>query len=319
MAAGDTLQIRRKITQGNLLFGEYTLLHVLAQGRVGVLCEAEHNSLKRKCALKMVHPAYAEKEGYSFALIEAFLREARIMASVDHPNVVPVYHGGTVGQCPFIAMRFVRGGTLAKRVLKNGPVSPDWALRLLRECAEGLQAIHASGFFHGDVQPENILLEPDGSPRLTDFDQAAPLETGRTPATPQPNAFAAPELVAGERVDQRADLFALGATIHAAVTGADAIAGVESTPIVEAILRATPAAGRGADLARSQGLAAIIAKALAVDPAARYRNAEEAIQDCRLVAEGAEPEHALGKGRGRKDAFAGFKADAPAEEDPFPE
>ena len=315
--AGETLQIRRKITQGNLLFGEYSLLHVLAQGRVGVICEAEHNSLKRTCALKMVHPTYAETNGFSFALIEAFLREARIMAAVDHPNIVPVYHGGTVGQCPFIAMRMVRGGTLGKRVSKTGPVTPDWGLRLLRECAEGLQALHAAGFFHGDVQPENILLEPNGSPRLGDFDQAAPLEVGRTPSTPHPNAFAAPELVAGQRIDQRADLFALGATIHQAATGADALPDVEAGAVAAAIERATPAGAHAPALV--QGLGAIIAKCLAADSDRRYRNAELALHDCRRVAEGEEPEHALGKGRGSKELFAGWKPEAAGEEDPFPE
>jgi serine/threonine protein kinase len=319
MAVGETLQIRRRITQGNLLFGEYTLLHVVAQGRVGVLCEAEHNSLKRKCALKMVHPNYAEKEGYSFALIESFLREARVMASVDHPNVVPVYHGGTIGQCPFIAMRFIRGGTLAKRVAKTGAVTPDWGLRLLRECAEGLQALHAAGYFHGDLQPENILLEPDGSPRIGDFDQSAALEVGRTPSTPQPNAFAAPELVAGEKVDQRADLFALGATIHVAVTAVEPTPGADAGAVAEAMARATPAVARAPQMAA--GLAAIVAKCLVPDREQRYRNAEEAIHDCRLVADGEAPEHALGKGRNRKDLFAGWKAKSePADEgDPFPE
>jgi serine/threonine-protein kinase len=312
MSGGETLQIRRRITQGLLLFGEYTLLHVIAQGRVGVLCEAEHNSLKRRCVLKMVHPNYAEKEGFSFALIEAFLREARIMATVDHPNIVPIYHAGTVGQCPFIAMRFVRGGTLESRVVATGAVTPEWALRLLSDCAAGLQALHSSGFMHGDVRPENILLEPDGAPRLGDFDQAAPLELGRTQSPPDPNPFAAPELLEGKRIDQRADLFALGAALRYAATAKVGAAG-DSAEAIGSAIAATPAGARMAGLAR--GLGGVIARLLAVDPGMRYRSAIEVLQDCRRLASGEEPD--LGKKKASKETLAGSKFDDG--DDPFPE
>lgn len=318
MNAGETLQIRRKITKGNLLFGEYTLLHVIAQGRVGVICQAEHNSLKRPSVLKMVHPAYAEREGYSFALIEAFLREARIMAAVEHPHVMPVYHAGTVGQCPFIAMRLVRGGTVQARVKASGAVTPDWALKLLLQAAQGLQAIHGAGFVHGDLRPENILLETDGSPRITDFDQAAPLAAGKLAGAIEPSPYAAPELIAGGRIDQRTDLRALGATIIHAGTAADPIVG-DAAAIAEAMARANPAAARApAPLAP---LAAILAKLTVADPDARYGGCEELIEDCRAVAAGGEPAHALGKGGVRKEMFSGFRQEPPVDDgkDPFGE
>lgn len=322
MSGGETLQIRRKITKGNLLFGDYTLLHVLAQGKVGIICEAEHNSLKRSCALKMVNPAYAEKEGFSFALIESFLREARIMAGVDHPNIMPVYHGGTVGQCPFIAMRLVRGGNLEARVAKTGQVSVDWAMRLIHDCAAGLQALHATGFIHADVRPDNVLIEGDGKPRITDFDRACPMGHDKPLDPPDTAAYAAPELRAGKRLDERADLYALGATIFYAATGRAPRETVDGDAIAVAVHDGMPAGGRNALLGKS--LSAILAKLMAPDSEARYRIAEDVLHDCRCVGAGQEPEHALGRTRQRKERFFGWnqgqeQTPAEADADPFPE
>ncbi|MBA2479678.1 MAG: serine/threonine protein kinase [Planctomycetes bacterium] len=318
----ETVQIRRKITKGNLLFGDYTLLHVIAQGRVGVICEAEHNSLKRIVALKMVNPEYAEKEGFTFTVIEAFLREARIMACIDHPNVVPIYHGGTIGQCPFISMRLVRGGDLGKRIAKHGHVSHDWALRLANECAAGLQAIHAAGYIHADLRPANILLEKDGMARITDFGVAIPREgpaiAGEVAGSPN---YLAPEQRAGGAIDFRSDLYALGASLFYAATGEHP--GLAETPesVLTAIHRAMNAA-KGRDAGMCRGLAAITAKLLAQAPADRYAMAEEILHDCRQVAAGEDPDFALGKARGRKEFFFGWKKDdAPIDvgSDPFGE
>ncbi len=251
--SGETLRIRKQMTQGNLLFGEYTLLHVLAQGPVGVVCEAEHNSLKRMCALKMVHPTYAEKQGFSFSLIDAFLREARIMASIDHPHVVPVYHAGTVGQCPFIAMRLIRGGTLQSRIDKSGSVTPDWALRLLRDAADGLRAVHGAGFRHGAVLPEHLLLEADGSPRLAGFDLAMALDAAR-PKQEIVQALAAPEDAGGGVLGVRSDLYGLGVTISLALgqTATALRAGIKAEQHAIAMLSANAAAARLATAHRTQ-------------------------------------------------------------------
>jgi eukaryotic-like serine/threonine-protein kinase len=319
--ASDTIQIRRRITKGNLLFGDYTLLHVIAQGRVGVICEAEHNSLKRVVALKMVNPEYAEKEGFTFTVIESFLREARIMACVDHPNVVPIYHGGTVGQCPFLAMRLVRGGDLGQRVAKRGHVSHDWALRLASECAAGLQAVHAAGYLHADLRPANILLEKDGMARITDFGVAVAREGAKPAEVPGSPNYIAPEQREGGVIDIRADLYALGASLLYASTG-EHPATVETPDSVLASVHKAMNGAKGRDAGLCRGLAAIVAKMLAAAPADRYGMTEEVLHDCRLVTNGSDPEYALGKARGRKEFFFGWKKDeAPIDEgaDPFVE
>ncbi|MBA3709575.1 MAG: serine/threonine protein kinase [Planctomycetes bacterium] len=309
MPASETIQIRRKITKGNLLFGDYTLLHVVAQGRISVICEAEHNSLKRVVALKMVNPDHAEREGFSFAVIEGFLREARIMACIDHPNVVPIYHGGTIGQNPFISMRLVRGGDLEKRVTRHGHVSHDWALRLATECASGLQAIHAAGYIHGDLRPANIMLEKDGLARITDFGVAVPREGAAIPGevAGSPN-YLSPEQRASGAIDPRADLYGLGASLFFATTSEHPALLETPESVLTSVHRSLNVA-KGRDARMCQGLASIIGRLLMPTAADRYGMAEEVLHDCRLVTNGSDPEFALGTGRGRKEFFFGWKKD----------
>jgi serine/threonine protein kinase len=313
--AGETLRIRRQATQGNLLFGEYTLLRVLAQGPISLVCEAEHNSLKRRCALKTVHPDHGQRHGAPpLALVDAFLREARIMAAMDNPHVVPVYHAGTVGPDPFIAMRLIAGGTLSARLHGSGAASPDWAMRLLRGCADGLRALHAVGYLHGSVRAEHILLEPDDAPRLAGFDRAMPITPAAQPPHPLPDAAVAPEWRAGETLDQRADLYALGATIALAlglpVDGLRPDLGAQQIAI--AVMAANPHASRAATLAP---LARVLAKCLAAAPDARYASSEQLIDDARRVSEGGEPAHALGRALPRKEHFVGTQDE---DASPFP-
>jgi serine/threonine-protein kinase len=292
---GETLQIRRRLatSAGNTLFGEYTLLHVLAQGRVGVIVEAEHNSLKRAVALKLVNPTHAEKTGFSFSLIEGFLREARIMASIDHQNVVPIYHGGTVGHSPYIAMRLVRGGDLSQRVARHGPMSPDQTLRLMLDLASGLQAVHAAGYIHGDVKPANLLLEDQGIVRLADFGRAVPIGTVGQPATEDGPAYIAPELPRGAKWDERTDVFALAAA------GWFALTGLPPPPPQVIPERARTLPGPG------DGLATIFVKGMAPDPDARYPGPGELLEDCLAVLDGGRAQHATGRLR-RKLMFFGW-------------
>ena len=312
--SGETLRIRKQITQGNLLFGEYTLQHVLAQGRIGVLCEAEHNSLKRPCALKMVHPGVAERDGFTLALVDAFLKEARILATIDHPAIIPIYHAGTVGQCPFIAMRLVRG-SLQRRITASGALSLDWGLRMMRQAAEGVRAIHASGHVHAAIQPDHVLLEADGAPRLAGFGHAQLLDTARPASAASP--FTAPETMQVVLAEPRADLWSLGATIANALTGGEFAwsEDVTAESIAQQIVMAAPVAARSPQL---PGLASMLARLLFPEPGSRYASAEALVDDCLRLTAGHEPIHALGKSRFQKDHFSGWKKDDPAEE-PFPE
>lgn len=286
------------------LFGAYTLRRIIAEGGMGVVIEAEHNAIKRVVALKTVSPKYAAKEGFRLTLLDTFMRDARILGSIDHPNVLPIYDAGTVGHCPFIAMRMVNGGDLATWITSHGPIKEDVALRVAHDCAAGLKAIHGAGFLHRDIKPLNILIEPDWRVFISDFGLA--LAKGKRPppgtiaGTP---CYLAPEQIRGEDLDDRTDLYALGATIFHAVTGAPPYLGDRPEDIMKLILEAyQPPRAKGKVPTLDDRLDAIIAKAMACAPADRYQTHDEMMLDCRSVMAGQSPSIALGQGPSGKSA-----------------
>lgn len=289
-------------------FGSYLFTHIIAEGGMGVIFAAEHAQIGRKVALKIVNPKYAAREGYSPDLIEAFLHEARVMGSVDHPNVVTLYDAGVVGQCPFLAMRLVAGGDLGSHVVTHGPLDARQGLELLHACALGLKAVHAAGWVNRDFKPANVLLERDLVPRITDFGLA--VRVGTQPAadhiagTP---CYLAPEQVDGRGLDQRCDLYALGATVFFAVSGQMPFAAESPEATILAIRAAQqpPVLFPETRDQAQRGLAMIVERAMAIDPEKRYQDALEIVHDCEMTLNGGEPEYALigSKSRRRKTLF----------------
>src|SRR5919201_5651010 len=150
---------------------EYRILRLIGRGGMGVVYMAEHSALGRKVALKVLPPEFAEDEGFR----DRFHREARLAASLDHPNIVPVYDAGEHEGRLWIAMRFVQGTDLREMLNQQGALHPLRAVSILGRVASALDAAHGRGLVHRDVKPGNILLEPPSpeSPMehvyLTDF------------------------------------------------------------------------------------------------------------------------------------------------------
>jgi serine/threonine protein kinase len=292
--------------QAGKLFGAYTLRRIIAEGGMGVVIEAEHNVIKRQVALKTVSPKYAAKEGFRLALMDTFMRDARILGKIDHPNVLPVFDAGTVGHCPFIAMRLVTGGDLATWITSHGPVKEDVALRIAHDCASGLKAIHEAGFLHRDMKPLNILIEADWRVFISDFGLA--IEKGKkTPVgtiagTP---CYLAPEQIRGEDLDERTDIYALGATLFHAVTGSPPFIGDRPEDIMQQILEAMgPPSPKDKCPALDERVAAIIMRAMSLRASERYLSTDEMIRDCQTVMAGGSPEFAMwGKKRNRTTMF----------------
>jgi len=277
------------------LFGAYTLKRILAEGGMGVVIEAEHNVIKRMVALKTVSPKYAAKEGFRLTVMDTFMRDARILGSIEHPNVLPIYDAGTVGHCPFIAMRLITGGDLATWITSFGPVKPDIALKLAHDCAAGLKAIHQAGFLHRDIKPLNLLIESDWRVFISDFGLA--LAKGKKPpagtiaGTP---CYLAPEQIRGEDLDERTDIYALGATIFHAVTGAPPYLGESPEDIMRQILQATHPPAVTTTPAIDMRLEWIIQHAMAGNPLARYQTTDQLMEDCTALLSGQSPPYASG-------------------------
>ncbi len=305
---GETSNIKHAVQKIGQSFGDYTFYHILAEGGMGIILEAEHKAIGRKVALKIVSPKYAARNGYSPELIDTFMHEARVLGAIDHPNVITLYDAGLVGQCPYMAMRLVQGGDLGSRVAHRGALSDDSALRLMRDAAAGLHAVHLTGYINRDIKPANILIDGEDTPRLTDFglafkrsDQPDSATIAGTPA------YLAPEQITGGRIDERTDVYALGATMFFAVTGKPPYAGDTPEETIRQVRDATrqPTARHARPNIKPQ-LATIIRRAMALAPDKRYSDASQIEHDCRCVLAGEEPEYANIGQRKRKTFFGSF-------------
>ncbi len=203
-------------------FAGYRIERRLGRGGMGVLYLALEPGLERRVALKLIAPEAAEEEVFA----RRFAEESRIAASIEHPNVVPIYAAGEEGGVPYIAMRYVAGADLARRLAREGRLEIATAVELIAQVGAGLDAIHAAGLVHRDVKPANVLLsggEADQHAYITDFGVARNVatesgltQTGRFVGTLD---YVAPEQISGGEVDARADVYALGCLLFKLLTG----------------------------------------------------------------------------------------------------
>ncbi len=199
--------------------GKYLLKSKLGQGGMGVVYAALDERLRRDVALKVLPKSMAANE----EAVRRFVREARAAARINHPNVVSVYDVDQIdGHC-FIARELIGGGSV-QELLRDGPIEWRRATRLIADACRGLVAAHALGLIHRDIKPSNLMLTTDGVLKLTDFglvkdaesSQQTMTRSGSLIGTPQ---YMSPEQCQGEPVDPRSDLYALGATWFALLTG----------------------------------------------------------------------------------------------------
>jgi hypothetical protein len=203
-------------------FAGYRIERRLARGGMGILYLALESGLERRVALKLIAPEAAADEVFA----RRFAEESRIAASIEHPNVVPIYAAGDEGGVPWIAMRYVAGSDLQRRIAREGRLDPADAVALIAQVGNGLDAIHAAGLVHRDVKPANVLLSGERGGEhayITDFGvarnvatQSGLTQTGRFVGTLD---YVAPEQISGEPVDARVDVYALGCLLYKLLTG----------------------------------------------------------------------------------------------------
>ncbi|MCU0701214.1 MAG: protein kinase [Myxococcaceae bacterium] len=192
---------------GRVFLGKWKVLRRLGQGGMGTVFLAEDLTVGREVALKFLDATLAQQQEYR----SRFVREARVMAHVEHPNLVSLYGVEQDGDAPFLVMRFVRGAPLSK-VMARGALSMDEALPVVAQLVAGLKALHARGFVHRDLKPGNVMLDDEGRVTLLDFGLTRGSESTLTRpgvALGSPH-FMAPEQVMGGAVDARTDVYALG-------------------------------------------------------------------------------------------------------------
>jgi serine/threonine-protein kinase len=261
----------------------YRVIRTIGEGSSGVVYEAEHVELGRRVALKVLGATNSSAKD----AIDRFRREARAIASLSHPNLVQLYDfGKSIDGRVFLAMELLDGETLEKRLKDMGGM--DWreAVTLAIEVTRALEAAHGAGLVHRDLKPQNLFLTENNGLKLLDFGVAMALADVASEArekrqkgfaifgTPE---YMAPEQVAGEAVDGRCDLYALGCVLYELVTGSRPFEGSSAVIVMGKQLREMPEAPlvRAPERAIPPELDAIVMRALAKAPSERFASASE--------------------------------------------
>ncbi len=209
-----------------------------------------------------------------------FLREAGLLAEIDHPNILSIRQHGIHEGRPYIVMDFVPGATL-DRILRKGPLPERTALAICQRICETIDFIHGQNIIHRDLKPSNIMVKKGGHVVLLDFgfmksfaDDEIMLEQRRTLGTP---AYMAPEMVEGElhESDERTDIFSLGAILYEMLCGARAFPAKGMEKVFRQILRMRPTSMREIRPSLSEDVERVCMKALAKEPSGRYQSAKQ--------------------------------------------
>src|SRR3954463_9641400 len=238
---------------------------------MGVVYRATDRRLNRPVAIKLI----ADDGASDPAFRERFEREAKLTASIDHPNVIPVYSAGEIDGQLYLATRFVDGTDLHALLRRDGPLEPQRAADVVEQVGEALDAAHAAGLVHRDVKPANVLLSGRHA-YLSDFGltrsveaEAALTDTDERLGTVD---FMSPEQLRGGRIDARTDVYALGCLLYTTLTGSPPFHRATAAATITAHLESPPP--RASDHSGiPDELDDVLARALAKDPDARYPSA----------------------------------------------
>lgn len=262
------------------ILGPYKVLEPIGKGGMGRIFLAEHTSLQRRVAIKVLQVEKAKNQ----ELLQRFYREARAAAALDHPNIVKIFDVNQGAGTHFLVMEYVHGMTLQQIVTARGPIHYQKAIQYIIQTATGLKHAHEKGFIHRDIKPDNIILSTEGVIKILDMGLARSLDQEQDNVTKlmNPNAiygsvdYISPEQSIGGAVDARSDLYSLGATLFALITGVAPFSGTSAQVLVSHQLTEVPNLARFRASVPPQ-LNAIVAKMMAKQPNKRYRSASEVI------------------------------------------
>ncbi|HSQ75350.1 MAG TPA: serine/threonine-protein kinase, partial [Bacteroidota bacterium] len=249
----------------------YRIIEKLGGGGMGVVYKAEDTRLKRPVALKFLPPQLTQDEEAK----QRFIHEAQTASALQHKNICVVYDIDETAEGQlFISMEYLPGETLKKKI-EGGPIPIDQAIDIAVQIGRGLTKAHESGILHRDIKPANIMMTADGEAKIVDFGlaklagQSSLTKAGTTLGT---LAYMSPEQLRGATVDERSDIWALGAVLYEMVSGRQPFKGEYDPAILYAILdtEPEPIATSRSDIPAM--LITVLARALAKHPASRYQH-----------------------------------------------
>ena len=263
---------------GTVLSGRYRLESKLGSGGMSTVYLALDETLERRVATKVLHREMSDQPDQ----LERFRRESRAVAQLSHPNVVAVIDAGDDAGHPYIVFEYVEGDTLKERIDRFGRLPLDEAAAYAIEIGRGLQAAHLAGMVHRDVKPQNVLIDPEGRAKVTDFGIALSQEsdgltkTGRVLGTTD---YVSPEQAMGREIDARSDIYSLGILLYEMLIGevpfkAETLVGVAMKHVNEPlpnVQKRRPGV--------SAALAAVVERATQKEPKKRYADMGEMLAD----------------------------------------
>lgn len=269
---------------GTTLSDRYRLEAKLGSGGMSTVYLARDTTLDRPVAVKVMHREMSEQPDQ----LERFRQEARAVAKISHPNVVSVIDAGEDGGHPYIVFEYVEGETLKQRINRVGALDTQEALAYAIEIGRGLSIAHTRNLVHRDIKPQNVLIDPEGRAKLTDFGISRQLEqdgmtaTGRVLGTTD---YVAPEQAMGHGVDPRSDVYSLGVVLYEMLVGqvpfhADSQVGVAMKHVNEEL---PDVQQRRPEVSAAAAL--VVERATAKDPAERYQDVGEMIDDLETALE----------------------------------
>jgi hypothetical protein len=258
------------MTTGPVTIGRYQVRDRLGQGGMGVLYLALDPAIDRLVALKVLRVDNEEMR-------ERFLREARLAARLQHPNIVTIYDVGSHDGQPFIAMEYISGETLAELIQRRAPLAVERKLELMLDACQGLAYAHRHGIVHRDIKPANLMVGRDaGVLKVLDFGIARGADStltqvGMLMGTPN---YMSPEQVEGRTIDQRSDIFAIGLVFYELLAYRQAFRADTPHAVLHAVLHSTPTPLSSISPDLDRGIGPIVDRAIAKDFTARYQDLE---------------------------------------------
>ena len=253
----------------------YRIESLISRGGMGEVYLAEQDAPKRKVALKLLSPELSLDAGFR----ERFARESEAAASIDHPNVIPIYQSGQADGVLFIAMRYVEGTDLRTLIAEQGPLPPERGVHICAQVADALQAAHERGLVHRDVKPANILIGTSDHAYLSDFGlirrtelSAGITKTGQFMGTLD---YASPEQFEGKPLGSPTDVYSLGCVLFECLVGEPPFRREQDAAVMYAHLHDPPPSARARRPELPHWVDQVIEKSMAKRPVDRYATAGE--------------------------------------------
>ena len=260
--------------------GDYRLIRKIGEGAMGAVYKAEEVSRKRIVALKVLFPHIANNQ----KLVDRMHREGLVMGLLDHPNIIRAYAIDETDGCHFVAMEYVSGQSMQKWLMQLGQLTVEDSLRITIDCAKALAYAHANNVIHRDIKPDNILITKSGIVKVADLgmvkthdEDLSLTQTGHAVGTPW--YMPLEQARNAKEIDGRSDIYALGCTLYAFLTGNPPFIGKTIVDVIQAKEVGRFAPARKLNVAVPDRLDMILVKMTAKIPKSRYQNCAEVIKD----------------------------------------